>query len=61
MKKHIELVVQLLARAVKRRTFSSERAQSLYEKGYLIGLLASLSFNDSYVYSTLKKKFNQLQ
>ena len=57
---YVTFIKQLLQLAASKRTFNSTREQSMYEKGFLIGLLASLAYNDSSVYSSLRKKYNDL-
>jgi len=56
---HVQLIHKLLDKACSKRTFNNERAKSLYEKGYLIGLLASLSYNDSNIRHKLMAKIKK--
>ena len=55
----VKLVFAVLHKAVKARKFNSHREQSIYEKGYLIGFLAALARNDSFVYRALRKKIDR--
>ena len=56
LQNYVSLVNRLLQAAVSKRTFKNAAQQSMYEKGYLIGLLASLAYHDSDVFRKLLKK-----
>ena len=59
MHDYITFINKMLAQAVSKRTFKTRNEQSVYEKGYLIGLLASLAYHDSDVFMRLRKKFKE--
>ena len=59
MDKYVAFIQQILQQAVNKRIFKTQSERSLYEKGYLIGLLASLAQQDSDVLHKLRRKYER--
>ena len=57
LNKEIQLIERLLAAQSKQ--YPTMTQQLLYERGYLIGLLASLAYNDSLVRSDIIHRIKQ--
>ena len=53
---HIELIKRLLSHKARQRSFKTAQERALWEKGYLIGLLASLSYYDSANTDRIRRK-----
>ena len=57
--KYVELINRMLEQASSKRNFASQTARLLYQQGYLVGLLASLAYQDSSVLVKLRHKYEK--
>jgi hypothetical protein len=58
-KNHINIINGLLEQVSNTRHHSSSSERMSYELGYLMGLLANLMDNDSYVYRAVKSRIDK--